>query len=393
MGSFGTSSNSRYNRSQEQKAALAADSGVQYVLAQFASQAASNSNTGTTGTQTVATSTSDFWATLGNKGAEEFKVGDTSFRIEVQDACSRVDISQAGQDQLNRMPLSAEQVDSLLDYQEQGQSARQEGGKDDFYNGLTVPYNTKLGKIQSVDELLQVKGFTPLTLYGPSSQSPVAGNSGLSSNLVLVDIIGVGSLSKDVSPQGQTKQSIRQVTVQNLTQAGLPNQVAQAIFNLRTTATTMRAVVSVPGINAQQAATILDRYTLDGAATHPGRINVNTASQDVLSTLPNVPDDLASTLFGRQSTALNSWDEFRQVSGVTLAVIQQLADTITFTSSTFIVRVVGTAGSMSRAYEYLIRTDGTSPKVVRIDQPPFEDMDVRWNWDPVSNTVDLETQS
>lgn len=391
MVSLDTAQKARLNRAEMERAKVAAQSGVQYALAQLAATQINSTNQDTSDTKVV-TSKSDTWATLGDRGQEEFSLGDSSFRLEIIDASSKVDLNTAPTEQLSRLPLTAEQADSILDYIQTGTDARQNGAKDQYYNGLTVPYNTKLGRLASVDELLQVKGFTAQNLYGVTSQSPQDGNVSPSAGLALADLFETETRNREVKADGTNKTSIRQVTVQELTRQGIPQAAATAIFNQRTTAQSMRQLLQAQGMTVRAAVTLLDNYTIDGQATHEGRLNANTASLDALQSIPNLAADLASTINTRQSTPFNNWNDLSQVSGIDLAALQNLADRLSFTSTTFTVRCIGKAGDFTYCLEALVKTDGTEPVVVRLTQPPFDDMDRRWNWADPTRTTNLGSQ-
>jgi hypothetical protein len=62
-------------------------------------------------------------------------------------------------------------VDSILDWLDADDSARAHGAESDYYLGLRPPYRAKDGWIDSVDELLKVRGVTPALFYG-SGGSP-----------------------------------------------------------------------------------------------------------------------------------------------------------------------------------------------------------------------------
>lgn len=169
----------------------------------------------------------DDWATLGTKGADNFKIGNASFRMQIVDASSRIDINTATQAQLLNLPLTQEQLDSFLDWREQGQTTRTEGGKDQYYNDLQNPYNARLGLLQSVDELLDVKGFNVPALYDtPSSAQNSLGvafanpNINLTNPIPLVDMITIDAYSPNTDPTGNGKVNLNLPTLnaQTLTQ-------------------------------------------------------------------------------------------------------------------------------------------------------------------------------
>ena len=57
-------------------------------------------------------------------------------------------------------------ANSIIDWVDIDTTPRQGGAENDYYNALTPPYNAKNGPLDSLEELLLVKGVTPQLLFG-----------------------------------------------------------------------------------------------------------------------------------------------------------------------------------------------------------------------------------
>jgi len=57
-------------------------------------------------------------------------------------------------------------IAALLDWRDTDDETRENGAESDYYNTLEPPYNAKNGPLDSVEELLLVKGFSAAVLYG-----------------------------------------------------------------------------------------------------------------------------------------------------------------------------------------------------------------------------------
>jgi hypothetical protein len=57
-------------------------------------------------------------------------------------------------------------ADAILDFVDAGSEKREYGAESEYYNGLNPPYNAKDGPLDSIDELLLVRGVTPELLFG-----------------------------------------------------------------------------------------------------------------------------------------------------------------------------------------------------------------------------------
>lgn len=377
---------SRANRLQKAEARTAAMSALSYALATLSTQSAN------TVLQT------DPWASLGangsntQPGSETFQIGNDTARLQIVDACSFIDINTADQTLLTNLPITADQVDSLMDWREAGETARSDGAKDAYYNQLQNPYNAKLGLLDSVTELLNVKGFTASTLYDvPTNQtSGTASQTTGNQQPTLASLITVDGFSPVASASGSTKINISTggVSEAALEQAGVPADVATAISQ-RAPITTLAAVLQLPGVTTQNVGQILDAITIGTGTTVEGKVNINTASQSVLQTLPGMTSDIASNIITQQSTGFQSLGDLFSVSGITLAAAAQFIDDIGVSSNDFIVRVVGTSGSTSVALAATVDISSGTPHIIRIEEQPFSDMPNRWQWYDSNTTTTL----
>ena len=380
------------NRNEQRRARLAAEAAIQYAL---------------TTIQTVADAPQDpvttdgDWALLGSTGADTFILGSETFRIQVLDNSARLDLNTITEPQLNNLPLTQEQIDSFLDWREAGANPRPEGGKDEYYNALTKPYNTREGRIQTVSEVLQIKGWTPDVLY--NVQTNVV-NTGRTSNnntpeSPIYDLVSLDCFSGAFDPQGNGKQNVNtaNLTAQQLSQRGqISVQVATAILNARNLQPNrqfarLSQVLSVPGVagNQQNIRNVLDRLSIATANRIEGHVNINTATVDVLSNLTGVTQDIANQIVDSRPT--NGYRQLSEVLTVSsdAAFLASAADWLTVTSQSFRIRVVGKAGTTSVGLEAIVTINQSVPTVIRIEESSFSNMPDRWGWAANGNTTTL----
>lgn len=342
----------------------------------------------------------DEWALLGEAGGQVFTVGSGTIRLEILDEGSFVNLNSATQDQLLNLGLTTEQVDSLLDWREAGQEPRPEGGKDEYYNNLPTPYNAALRPLRSFDELLLVKGFTPRDLYElpeerNTNQTVVSGNA--EETPVLSNLATVWSRAPWTGQGGQARLNVNTAQAQQLIQRGLTPQLAQAIIQRRNTQgtfTSLGQVLTVPGVTLQNAPSILNNLSVDNSQTVTGRFNLNTVTEPVLNSMPELTPDIASAIVQRQSTGYTALGDLASVPGVSIQVLQQIADRFVVGSNAFRIRVIGISGTTQVPLEAVVRLDGTTPVIEGIFEQPFADMATRWIWDiqPTSEIVLAEDQ-
>jgi len=351
-------------------------------------------------TETTATTLQDPWATLDSAGATQFLMGEGSFRLEVIDAASRINLNRASEADLIKLPLTTAQVASLLDWREADLTARPEGAKDDVYTNLDQPYNTALGDLESIDELFLVQGFGPETLLAPPQQSTTAPSlvaGGPEQQPALLELITTDSASTRPADDGQPRLNVNTANLPQLTQRGVPVVLAAAIIQRRNnvgTFTRLGDVLRTPGVNLTNATILLDRLAVDAATSTVGLVNLNTASEAVLNSLDGMTPDVAGAILQRQSTGFTSLGSLTTVPGVTLDVLATVIDRLAVDSTTFVVRVSGRHGRQTRALEAIVVVEADGPRVIKRLTPLGDDAPTWWRWDAeTTTTVDLgETQ-
>jgi len=367
------------NRMEGQRAESMCDAGLQRALAELQLL------------EDGAVDKTQEWALLGNNAEERFRVGRDSFRLQIVDASSQIDLNSAPREQLERLPLQEEEIDSILDWRTATTEPSPNGAKDAYYNELTEPYNTALRNFESVDELLLVKGMTANLLYQPRTdvQTTTALIEGQDLEPTLYELLAVDQGGARLSAAGTPKQNANTGQIQN---PQIPQQVRTAIQNSRPI-TTYAQMLRLPGVNTTVAQAILDGLSPDGNARAAGKINLNTASEATLNSLPNLAPDAVQAILTRQESGFTSLGDLTQIPGLNNAgTLATIADSFETSSDTFLVRVIGEAGRVRVAREYVVRRTADGLRLLKTFQPPLNDMRPIWKWndDSSSETTLLE---
>ena len=391
------------NRKEAIKARMACMSAIQRYIATIANDLAGGGATTTTGSSTStstiaqppgASTLQDDWAQLGSNGDENVIVGDTRFRMQVVDACSFINLTKLTTTWLNNLPLSQQQIDAYNDFTTAGENATADGGKDPYYNGLTNPYNAKLAALDTLDELLQIRYFNPAAIWEPntnivSTVTFTAGQNG--QQPTLYDLVTPYSYAPNVQPGPLGQQQPRismtgQVTTQTLTRltaAGLSGTGGRNLVG-RTFTSLGQLVSALPSL--QDKKVVLDSCTFNPGTRIAGLINLNTASQNVLSTLPGINPNIAQALVTQQQTGYTRLSDVLNVAGYNGAALTSSIDYLCVESSTFIVRVIGFCGDTSIAMEGTVDIINNTPRLTRLADVPFTDVVGRWNWNSTTST-------
>lgn len=125
----------------------------------------------------------DLWASFDPEHLREM-TGDITLKIRVTDLSGRLQINALASDAKEeyrdlwlRFLLSGrfavkeqEQAEALLDaltdWLDQDDEERSQGAETEYYQGLETPYACRNGTITTPEELLLIKGMTPVLLYG-----------------------------------------------------------------------------------------------------------------------------------------------------------------------------------------------------------------------------------
>jgi general secretion pathway protein K len=100
-------------------------------------------------------------------------------------------------------------VDSLLDWRDADDFYRLHGVENDYYQSLPEPYNCKNGNLDSIEELLLVRGVTPELFYGRKTALLDGGEREKRNGVGLKDIFSVYALAEQIDINSATLAVLR----------------------------------------------------------------------------------------------------------------------------------------------------------------------------------------
>jgi type II secretory pathway component PulK len=192
---------------------------------------------------------------------------DQNYRYGIVDENAKINIGAATADQLILLPnVTQEAADSMVDWCDADENVTgSDGGESDYYLNAVKgePYSCKDGPLDTVDELLLVKGVTPAMLYGMD----------LNRDGVVTDaeaqLAAGAAQTNNVNGSNDRRGFVNYVTA--YTTRAIPNSPAP---------------VAAPGQIVQKTI---------------GLININTAPEAVLMCLPGISQSDADTLVSTRS--------------------------------------------------------------------------------------------
>jgi competence ComEA-like helix-hairpin-helix protein len=306
----------------------------------------------------------------------------------VSDEESRLNINNASADELGKLyQITPDIVAAIMDWRDEDNAVSPGGAEAEYYLSLQPPYLPRNGPIQTIRELLMVRGISPQLLLArdrqqngllESSDGPLTDNPDDILDLGWAGLLTVDSSINNLNAAGAERVNIQSADEAALTGVkGITSDIAKAIIAYRARnrfssiadlldvvaapnqnqpgapAGPNRSVVASPGgqnpgspgpnpsgprvIDENLLTDIADDLTADSGSDLPGLININTASLEVLQCLPGLSRELAQAIIAfRQSNGFfpNTAGLLR-VPGLNRDIFKQIAPRVTARSETY----------------------------------------------------------
>lgn len=171
------------------------------------------------------------WMTDGRVYSIPFDQG--TCEVKVTSEAAKVNINTVSEAPLRKimgqMGLEGEArdvvTDSILDWRDPDDLTRMNGAENDYYRSLKEPYDCKNGNLDSIEELLLVRGVTPTLFYG-KKEAKKGEEGGNTEGIGLKNIFSIYASGEQVDINSAPLAVLRFVL-------GIPNEVAQSIIKAR----------------------------------------------------------------------------------------------------------------------------------------------------------------
>lgn len=170
------------------------------------------------------------WIPDGRAYALPFELGTCEIRIMSE--AGKVNINAVSESTLRKIigQLGLEEetrdiiVDSILDWRDTNDFYRVNGAENEYYQSLKDPYDCKNGNLDSIEELLFVRGVTPELFYGRNGTNAGEGES--VDRIGLKDLFTIYSFGEQVDINSATPFVLNAVL-------GIPKEVSQLVVEAR----------------------------------------------------------------------------------------------------------------------------------------------------------------
>jgi type II secretory pathway component PulK len=376
--------------SANQVAALEAESvaggALEYVKAKLVAAA-------TATTQSTTTDTSDTYQGL-QVGAGYFWVlhsnleNDRELDYGLTDEAAKINLNSASLEMLLKLPgMTSELAASIIDWRDTDSDVTAGGAEDEYYLLQPEPYHCKNAPLETVDELLLIKGGTRELLYGEdtnlngilddcendgdTSEPPDNRNGRLDAGFY--DYVTVYSVEANVDSEGNARINVASASARGDLQTALQEATSEdralEIMNRLSTGASYTSIIDFyyrSGMTYDEFTQVADRLTTSSEQTLTGLVNVNTAPKEVLLCLPGLEESDVEALLSYRS----AHQTLDSVAWVTEALTQEKATGIgayiTTRSNQYSADIIGVSGNgrAYRRYKAVLDTQQTPPRVV-----------------------------
>ena len=330
---------------------------------------------------------SDSLIDLWNDNEEDFNdiaLERCRFTVRVVDEASKLNINTATRKQLLALPEMLEEIaDAIMDWRDKDDTPSSAGAEAGYYENLPFRYMTRNGSFRTVRELLMVKDVTEDYFYGEDTNfngqldfnerdgdisSPVD-DEDTELDLGWIAFLTCYSYDNNKDASGNKRVNINKSNENqmrrslNISRAQAkwivekrPNKGYEIISDLINNKSPKTPPKS-SGRNSDEAqpmdlqtfSQIADKITVSSDEKMPGRVNINTASEEVLTALMGGGDSaerIAQEIIAYRETmiyGMESIAELMQLDSISVNTFKNIANFITTRSNVFTLYSLGTA--------------------------------------------------
>ncbi|MBP8910718.1 MAG: general secretion pathway protein GspK [Phycisphaerae bacterium] len=316
---------------------------------------------------------------------------DHEFDYGLTDEAGKINLNSASLEMLQKLPgMTAELAASIIDWRDEDTDVTTGGAESEYYLLQSNGYQCKNLPLETVEEILLIKGASQELLYGEDinlngylddnendgDESEPADNHNGRLDAGFYDYVTVYSTEKNVDADGNTRINISDSTAASSLQTLLEEKFKQE----RALEIIQRSGISTnpnfenildfyyrSQMTAAEFAQIADQLTTSSETTLVGLVNVNTAPKEVLLCLPGLEESDATALVSYRQANSGSLDS---IAWVTQVLSQEKAvgigSYITVRSYQYSADIVCLSGN-GRAYKrcrVVVDTQDGSPRVV-----------------------------
>jgi type II secretory pathway component PulK len=247
---------------------------------------------------------------------------DDSYYYGIRDEAAKLNLNSATYEMLLKLPnMTSELAAAIIDWRDSDSDITQGGAEDEYYLLLDEPYYCKNSDLESVEEVLLIKGASKELLYGedvnlngfldPNENDADKGippdNYNGKLDRGFYEYVTVYSLEPDVDSNGERRINVNEGGNEL---SALLREVIEDDFKYQEIVTSIRfnnfeSVLDFfikTGLTEEQFKQIEDKITTSTEENISGLININTAPKEVLVCLPDLDESEVDTLIQKRNS-------------------------------------------------------------------------------------------
>jgi len=325
-------------------------------------------------------SLTDLWSD-NEEDLSNIKLEQCWFDVMVVDEASKLNVNTATKEQLLGLWYMTEEIaEAIIDWRDNDDNPQTGGVEGGYYENMPFRYTIRNGPFRTIRELLLVKDVTPELLYGEDTnfngqldynerdgdKSPPAddGDDELDEGWIAHLTCYSYDTNKDAS--GNKRINIKQANERQLERSlNIKKSHAKWIVEQRKNIKSIADLINknspkkpqkgaekdsdtAEPLDLQTFYQIADKITVDNSEKIPGKVNINTASEDVLRALlggDEAAEELARDIIIYRAGLIDGMQSIAEVmqAGMKIDTFKKAANYITTRSDVFTVRCVATA--------------------------------------------------
>jgi type II secretory pathway component PulK len=314
---------------------------------------------------------------------------DREFDFGLTDEAGKINLNSASLEMLQRLPgMTAELAASIIDWRDEDGDVTTGGAESEYYLLQSEGYQCKNRPLETVEEILLIKGASVELLYGEDTnlngylddhendgdESEPSDNRNGRLDAGFYDYVTVYSVEANVDAEGETRINVNDASARSTLQTAVEEAVkedrALEIMGRVSTNPNYSSILDFyfqTGMTFEEFSPLADRLTTSSETTLPGLVNVNTAPKEVLLCLPGLEESDADALVSYREARSDSLDS---IAWVAEALDQEKAtgigSYITVRSQQYSADVVCLSGNgrAYKRYRAILDMQGGSPRVV-----------------------------
>jgi DNA uptake protein ComE-like DNA-binding protein len=302
------------------------------------------------------------------------------------DEASKLNLNTATVEMLQGLPgMTVEFAAAIIDWRDTNEELSENGAEDESYQRLDPPRRCKNGPFESVDELRLVYGATLEVLYGEDINrngilDPNENDGDVSLPLDnadgrldagIVSYLTVHSRQLNTKPDGSAKVNVtsRQQLEELLEEKFGSERATQIMGSLGPGGqfNSLLQFYARSGMTAEEFAQVEAELTVSDQNAVQGLVNVNTASEVVLSCIPGIGEAKAATMVAHRTSNPAQLTSVAWVKDVLdTDTINQAGRFLTGTTYQFTADVVA-VGRFNRGFcrtRFVFDATGSTPRIV-----------------------------